>query len=60
MLVGCWVICFLGISDEAPTINSPTLTITIQDTMLEITTILNMNRVLTIYMEENMIIKMTV
>ena len=57
-LVGCWEICFLGTSAEAPTINSPTLTIIIQDIMLEITTILE--RVLTTHMEKNLAIKITV
>ena len=53
-MVGCWEICFLGTSVEGPTINSPTLTIIIQDTMLEITTIL------TTHMEKNLAIKITV
>ena len=52
-LVGCWAICFLGTSVEAPTISSLTLTtktIIIQDIMLQITTIL------TIHMEKNLVI----
>ena len=52
-MVGCWAICFLGTSVEAPTISSLTLTtktIIIQDIMLQITTIL------TIHMEKNLVI----
>ena len=52
-MVGCWAICFLGTSVEAPTISSLTLTtktIIIQDIMLQITT------VLTIHMEKNLVI----